>query len=94
MTTGAVHLNKTTRPGGPCKCGCGEIVEQAPGSGRPRVWVAGHKNRKHPRPLVAPNCKCGCGQPTVRTHNKGPWPSYFPGHSPSAVKRPSSVRVP
>ena len=84
------HVNKTTRVGQPCKCGCGQLVPQLPGSGRPRAWIETHK----PGKAQSRMCECGCGLPVVRMHAKGVLPRFFPGHSPSAKKYPYRNKVP
>jgi len=84
------HVQKATRSGALCKCGCGGEVPQAPGAGRPGVWIPGHK----PGRALARNCGCGCGLPVVRMSVRGPLPKFFPGHSPSAKKYPTRNKVP
>ena len=57
-----------------CNCGCGSLVEQAAGSGRPRKWIPGHA-----KPVVEKLCACGCGTST-RTGKRGPAPKFIAGH--------------
>jgi hypothetical protein len=84
------HVNKATRTGGLCKCGCGQTVPQAAGAGRPRTWIDSHR----PGRTATRDCACGCGMPVVRMHARGVLPKYFPGHSPSALKYPTRNKVP
>lgn len=84
------HVNRVQRVGALCKCGCGQEVPQLPGAGRPRVWIEEHK----PGRTQARMCECGCGNQVIRIKPRGPLPKFMPGHSPSAIKRPYSVRVP
>lgn len=74
------HVSKVERVGQPCKCGCGNIVDQPPGSGRPRQWIEGHKRR--PVQLIR-LCKCGCNGVVTRQNPRGKMPLYLPGHAPS-----------
>ena len=84
------HVNKATRVGLLCKCGCGQAVPQPAGSGRPRLWIDAHK----PGRVESRMCECGCGLPVVRMREKGVLPRYFPGHSPSARKYPYRGKAP
>lgn len=90
--SGYNHVNKVVRQGGPCACGCGSLVDQPPGSGRPRKYLAGHKTRAQVDPEIL--CGCGCGEQTVRTAKKGPWPKYITGHNKKPVQPGTPITAP
>lgn len=74
MTT---HSAKKAKAPIPCKCGCGQFVEQKAGSGRLKHYVDAHKPKKSTIVL----CKCGCGLPT-NVGRRGRPSLYIPGHEP------------
>lgn len=81
MTT---HTTKVSRVGGNCACGCGTIVPQPAGAGRPRKWIEGHKPGKTKDRL----CACGCGANVVRFGPRGALPKYLAGHAPVKPRKP------
>ncbi len=67
-----------------CKCGCGTVVPQAAGAGRPRVWVDNHRPGR--TQAGERTCACGCGELVVRLGTRGSLPRFVVGHAPSARK--------